>query len=147
MNTKSRSIAFIGIALALMAPYLAFVIYSVLRFPQGQMPVWFSYVTLVWFAGVFVALTFLAKRMFKKNAFDNAQGPRGTSTKTTRAIWIVRIVGSYLVAFWTVFFVIGVKATLEGKYQINRAIPAGLFLLFFIGSFGWSIYKTFKPKA
>jgi hypothetical protein len=147
MKTKSRSTAFIGIAFALMAPCLAFVIYSVLRFPQGGMPDWFAYVTLVWFAGVVVVMTLLAKRMFKKNASDDAKSLPSTSLKATRTIWIMRIVGSYLVAVWTVLLIIGVKGTIEGKYQLIRAIPAGLFLLFFIGIFGWSIYRTFKPKA
>jgi hypothetical protein len=71
----------------------------------------------------------------------------GTSTKKTkRATWIMRTWGSYLVLVWSVLFLIGVKGTIEGKYALSRVIPAGAFLLFFIGIFGWNIYRTFQGK-
>jgi hypothetical protein len=59
----------------------------------------------------------------------------------------MRILPSYLVLVWSVLFLIGVKGTIQGKYVLGRAIPAGAFLLFYIGLFGWSIYRSSKRKA
>jgi hypothetical protein len=46
-----------------------------------------------------------------------------------------------------VFFLNGVKGAIEGKYALSHAIPAGAFLLFFIGLFAWSIFRSFQKKA
>ena len=147
MNPKFRFGAFVGIAFALMVPYLAFVMYFSLRLPQNHWPSWFTNTIAVWFVANFLALTLLARRMFKKQGTEEPQGALRTSTKTKPAVWIMRIVGSYLVLLWSVFFLIGVKGTIEGKYVPSRAIPAGAFLLFFIGLFGWSIYRSFQKKV
>jgi hypothetical protein len=39
------------------------------------------------------------------------------------------------------FFLYGVIETARGKIPLTRAIPAGAFLLLFIGIFGWSAYR------
>ena len=147
MNPKFRFGAFVGTAFALMVPYLAFVMYFSLRLPQNHWPIWFTNTILVWFVANFLILTLLARRIFKKQATEESQGALRTSTKTKPAVWIMRIVSSYLVLLWSVFFLIGVKGTIEGKYVPSRAIPAGAFLLFFIGLFGWSIYRSFQKKV
>jgi hypothetical protein len=147
MNPKSRSGAFVGIAFALMVPYLVFVVYFSLRLPQNRWPSWFTNTIAVWFAANFVVLTFVARRMFKK---EGAEEPRGAlllnPTKTKLPVWIMRIVGSYLVLLWSVFFVIGVQRTIEGKYVLSRALTGGAFLLFFIGVFAWSVYRSFQKS-
>jgi hypothetical protein len=51
------------------------------------------------------------------------------------------------VIVWSVFFVNGVKGTIRGEYPLDRAIPAGVFLLFFILLFGLLVYRSFRPKA
>jgi hypothetical protein len=56
-------------------------------------------------------------------------------------------VGAFVGIAFALIFIMGVKGTMEGKYVLGRAIPAGAFLLFFIGIFGWSIYRTFKAKV
>src|SRR5260370_27053461 len=97
MNPKFRFGAFVGIAFALMVPYLAFVMYFSLRLPQNDWPSWFTNTIAVWFVANFLALTLLARRMFKKQGTEEPQGALRTSTKTKPAVWIMRIVGSYLV--------------------------------------------------
>jgi len=37
--------------------------------------------------------------------------------------------------------------TVQRKVPIERAIPAGAFLLFFIGLFGWGIYRAKRGSA
>jgi hypothetical protein len=46
-----------------------------------------------------------------------------------------------LIIFWILFLLYGVIETARGKIPLNRAIPAGAFLLLFIGIFGWSAYR------
>jgi hypothetical protein len=51
------------------------------------------------------------------------------------------------VIVWSVLFVNGVKGTVRGEYPLDRAIPAGAFLMLFILLFGWLLYRSFRPKA
>jgi hypothetical protein len=121
--------------------------YFSLRLPQNHWPIWFTNTILIWFVANFLALTLLARRILKKKGAEEPQSAQLTSAKTKPAVWIMRIIASYLVLVWSVLFLIGVKGTIEGKYVPSRAIPAGAFLLFFIGLFGWSVYRSFRSKA
>jgi hypothetical protein len=130
----------------LMVPYVAFVVYFSLRLPQNQLPSWFTNSIAAWFVANFVVLTFAARRMFKKQATEEPRGALVNPTKTKLMVFIMRIVGLYLVLLWSVFFVIGVKGTIEGKYVLSRALIGGAFLLFFMGVFTWSIYRSFQKR-
>ena len=147
MKPKIRSMVFVGTAFALMLPYLAFVMYFSLRLPQNHWPSWFTNTLLIWFIANFLALTLLARRLFRKTKTAEPQHALRSSAKTKPAVWVMRIVASYLVLVWSVLFFIGLKGTIQGKYLPSRAIPAGAFLLFFIGLFGWSVYRSFQRKA
>ena len=52
-----------------------------------------------------------------------------------------------LVIFWSLLFLYGVIQTVRGKIPLERSIPAGAFLLFFIGLFGWSLYRAKRGKG
>jgi hypothetical protein len=146
MNPRSRAAVLIGTAVALTVPYVAFVVCFSFKFPKNHWPVWFTNVLLVWFVANFVAVYLIARRMAKKHPPPNAklhEQPR----KNNAGVWILRAVGFYLVIVWSVFFVNGVKETVRGEYPLDRAIPAGAFLLFFILLFGWLLYRSFRPKA
>jgi hypothetical protein len=136
MNPKFRSIAFVGTTIALMLPYVAFVMYFSLRLPQNHWPSWFTNTILIWFVANFLALTLLARRMLKKHVVVESSNTLPSSTKAEPAVRIMRIVTSYHVLVWSILILIGVKGTIEGKYALNRALPAGVFLLFFIALFG-----------
>jgi hypothetical protein len=146
MNPKHRFGALMAVTFALMLPYLGFVMYFAVRLPQNHWPNWFTNTILVWFLANFLTLMFFAKKLFKKQGDHQPQGALHTPTKSTLGIWIVRIISSYLVVVWSVFFLIGVKETIQGKYLPSRAIPAGIFLLFFVALFGWSIYRSFQLR-
>jgi uncharacterized protein YybS (DUF2232 family) len=139
MNRKHRPVILFGIAFALMAPYLGFVMYYSRRFPSGQWPTWFTDTMAVWFLANFLLLMLLAKRIFR--------GQVGEPQMAQRASSIAKIVGSYLLIVWSLLFLYGAKETVQGKLPLNRAIPAGAFLLFFIGSFGWGLYRARRGKA
>jgi hypothetical protein len=147
MTPKFGSGIFVGAAFALMVPYLVFVVYFSFRLPQNHWPSWFTNTILIWFVANFLALMLLARRMYKKQGATEPQSAPRPSTKTKLGVWIMRVVASYLVIVWSVLFLIGVKGTIQGKYALGRALPAGAFLLFFIGLFGWSVYRSFQRKV
>ena len=99
MNPKSRAGTFVGAAFALMVPYLGFVAYFSLRFPQNHWPIWFTNTIVIWFVVNFLALTILGRRIFKKQGAVEPQGVIRPYPKTKPAVWIMRIFASYLVLF------------------------------------------------
>ena len=147
MNSKSRSGALIGTAFALMFPYLAFVMYFSFRLPQNHWPSWFTNTVLVWFVANFLVLMLLARRIFKNEGAVTLKDRLRPSEKTKPTVWAVRIFASYLVLVWSVFFIVGLTGTIQGKYSPSRALPAGAVLLFFILFFGWGVYRSFQKKS
>jgi hypothetical protein len=67
--------------------------------------------------------------------------------KARRASTIAQIHVSYLLIVWCFVFVYGVRETIRGEVPLGCAIPAGAFLLFFVGIFGWSFYRARRGKA
>jgi hypothetical protein len=129
-----------------MAPYFSFVLFLTRRFPSGHWPLWASYLLAAWFTAVFCALLLLISKLRLKRAQGTVVTPQ-QAKKTRIAVWLVRLFSSGLVIIWTVFFCMGAKDTLQGKYSLSHAIPAGAFLLFFILLIGWSVYRSFRPKV
>jgi hypothetical protein len=141
MNPRQRFAIFFATVLVLMAPYLGFVTYYARRFPSNQWPAWFSDVIGIWFVANFLLLILLFKRIFRGQA--RVVEPQ----RARRVIVIAQIIVSYLLIVWSVLFLYGVRETIKGNLPLNRAIPAGAFLLFFIGLFGWSLYRTRRGNA
>jgi hypothetical protein len=139
MNSKYRLVVLFGIVFVLMAPYLGFVMYYSQRFPPNQWPAWFTNTIAVWFIANFLIFTLLTKKIFKGQAVE----PK----KARRASARVQIVSWYLLIVWSVLFLYGAKETIQRKIPLNRAIPAGAFLLFFIGIFGWGLYRARRGKT
>jgi hypothetical protein len=146
MKPRSRAAVLVGTAVALTIPYIAFAMYFSIKFPPNRWPVWFGNVLLVWFMANFAVVFLVARRMTKMQAQESATSP-AQPRKNSVGIWILRIIGSYLVLVWSVLFFHGVRGTVRGEYPLVRAIPAGAFLLFFILMFGWGIYRSFRPKV
>jgi Na+/melibiose symporter-like transporter len=148
MNPKFRSSSvFLLSAFAVMLPYFAFVVYFSLHLPRNHFPSWFTNTIAVWFVANFLALWLLARRMFRRQEAAQSQEVSSNPAKTKFLVWILRIGASYLVIVWSVFFLLGARETIQGKYVLSRAIPAGAFLLLFIGLFGWGVYRSFQRKA
>ena len=123
----------------LMVPYLGFVVYYSQRFPPNHWPTWFTNTIAGWFVANFLLLMLLAKRIFTGQAAE--------PQRDRRAFTIAQIVISHLLIVWSLLFLYGAKETIKGEVPLSRAIPAGSFLLFFIGIFGWSLYRARRRKA
>ena len=139
MNPRYKQAALVGITVALMIPYLGFVLFFSSRFPSGLSPSWFTNTILVWFTSNFLLGFLIARRMFRNQAVDSEVAQRVRSRSLLRV--------GYLVIVWCGLFVYGVIGTIQGKYALNRALPAGAFLLFFIGLFGCSLCSSLRKKA
>src|SRR5713226_7011816 len=146
MNPKYRPAVFFGIVFVLMAPYLGFVMYYSQRFPSNQWPAWFTNAIAVWFIANFLIIVLLVKRIFRRQGqgevqvVDDAERARSVVEKSVRT-------STRLVIFWSLLFLYGVKETIQGKFPLSRAIPAGVFLLVFIVIFGWGVYRAKREKA
>ncbi len=139
MNPKYRPAIFFGIVLVLMAPNLGFVMYYSQRFPSNQWPTWFTNTIAVWFIGNFLIIVLLVKRIFRGQVLYPEKA-RSVGEKSVRT-------STRLVIFWSLLFLYGVKETIQGKFPLSRAIPAGAFLLVFIGIFGWGVYRAKREKV
>ena len=141
MNQKKRALLFILLTFALMMPYLAFVEHFALRYPSGHWPDWLTNTLLAWFITNFLIL-FLAIRLINRRATPS--GPKDLETAhALQARTIARSV--WLVIVWSALFLYGTEQTIRGEIPLKRAVPAGAFLLVFIGIFGWSIYRSKHP--
>jgi hypothetical protein len=139
MNPKYRPAIFFGIVFVLMAPYLGFVMYYSQRFPSNQWPAWFTNTIAVWFIANFLIIVLLVNRIFRGQVLDPEKA-RSVGEKSVRT-------STRLVIFWSLLFLYGVKETIQGKFPLSRAIPAGAFLLVFIGIFGWGVYRAKREKV
>jgi di/tricarboxylate transporter len=144
MNPKYRPAVFLGAVFVLMAPYFGFVMYYSRQFPPNQWPSWFTNTIAIWFILNFLAIMLLVRltrRLFKNQVVD-VEKARVLGERALRS-------NIRLVIFLSLLFLYGVIQTVRGKIPLERAIPAGAFLLFFVGVFGWSVYRAThagKPK-
>ncbi len=81
----------------------------------------------------------LAKRIFRGQVVE--------PQRARRASTIAQVVASYLLVVWSVLFLYGARLATKGDVPLSRAIPAGAFLLFFIGIFGWGLYRARRGKV
>jgi hypothetical protein len=139
MNAKYRVAVLFAIVFAVMAPYMGFIMYVSFKFPAGHWPMWVTNSMMVWFAASFLLVVLVAKRLFKNQNVD--------PERSRHALKAVRIRYSFLLVFWSGLFVYGVIRTVQGKVALNRAIPAGAFLLFFIAMFAWGLYRPARRKS
>jgi hypothetical protein len=134
MNPKYKPAFFVLIVLAVMAPYLGFAAYFSFQYPSGHWPAWLVNTIGIWFLANFLIISAIAKRIFRGQAVD----PEKAQIAVAKSVGV----STRLVIFWSLLFLYGVKETVQGKFPLSRAIPAGVFLLVFIGIFGWGIYRT-----
>lgn len=132
---------FVLLIFALIVPYMAFVMYFALRSIQpGQiLPTWFPYFGLSYILGSMVLVMVASRRIFHN--VPREASPKAQSTLRWARAWTM-----YLVAIWSGFFIYGACRTLKGDFPMERAIPAGAFLLAFIGLFSWSLYRDYHAR-
>jgi hypothetical protein len=124
---------FLLLILVLQLPYFGFIGYFSTQFPSNHVPMWYADTLLVWFTANFLIALLFGKRIFRGQDVGAEKARAAAATSAS--------VSNRLVIFWILFFLYGVIETARGKIPLNRAIPAGAFLLLFIGIFGWSAYR------
>ena len=138
--TPRRKIVFLMFDLIL--PYMALVMYFVFPrsdHPEQILPSWFPYFGLSYILGSIV-LVMVVSRRISRNA------PQEVSTKAQSTPWWARAWVMYLIAIWSGLFIYGAYRTGKGDFPMERAIPAGAFLLAFIGLFSWSLYRDNQAR-
>jgi hypothetical protein len=138
--TPRRKILFLMCGLILL--YMALVVYFVFPrsgHPEPMLPSWFPYFGLSYIFGSIVLVVFLSRRI-SRNAAQEASTKAQSDPSLARA-WVM-----YLIAIWSGLFIYGVYGTLKGDFPVERAIPAGAFLLAFIGLFSWLLYRDTQTR-
>ncbi len=138
--TPRRKIAFLMYGLIL--AYMALLIYFVFPrsgHPEPVLPSWFPYFGLSYIFGSIVLVVFLSRRV-------SSNAAQGVSTTPRSTPWRARAWATYLIAIWSGLFIYGAYRTLKGDFPMERAIPAGAFLLAFIGLFSWSLCRDIQAR-
>ena len=137
MSPRAKILALI---FGLVLPYLALVMYLVLRHPQNPFPTWFLYFGASYLLGTILLVTFASRRISRA-------APQQDSKKSQAARRWARAWGMYLVAVWSGEFLWGAYKTFKGDLPWERAVPAGAFLLAFISLFSWFLYADSKHRS
>jgi hypothetical protein len=119
-------------------PYLGFAMYYGSQFRSAPAPVWFTDTLLIWFTVNFCIAMFAIKRILRGQVVDAEKAREADGQAVGLA--------TKLVAIWSVFLLFRVKQTVQGKLPLNRAIPAGIFLLFY-PSTHFSVGEPIAPSA
>ena len=132
-KTRIRALVF-----GLVLPYFAFVMYFALRIQEHPLPTWFPYFGMTYLLGSIILVILVSRRI--------ARGTQPQTTVQSRpAVRIaVRAGVGYLLAVWCGGFLWGAVETIKGKLEWQRAVPAGAFLLAFIGLFARLLYTDIK---
>jgi hypothetical protein len=136
-KNKIRALIF-----GLVLPYFAFVMYFAFRIQEHPLPTWFPYFGMTYLLGSIILVTSVSRRITRDTQPQTAVQSRPAVRIAVRA-WV-----GYLLAVWCGGFLWGAVETIRGKLQWQRAVPAGAFLLAFIGIFGRLLYTDIRgPKA
>jgi hypothetical protein len=132
-KNKIRALIF-----GLLLPYFALVMYFVLRIQDHPLPTWFPYFGLTYLLGSIILVTLVSRKI--------ARGVQPKAVQSRPALRVLmRAWAGYLIAVWCGLFLWGAVETARGKLEWQRALPAGAFLLAFIGIFARLLYTDIKP--
>ncbi|GAC1663387.1 MAG: hypothetical protein NVS9B4_18090 [Candidatus Acidiferrum sp.] len=134
-KNKIRALIF-----SLVLPYFAVVMYFVFRIQEHPLPTWFPYFGMTYLLGSIILVTVVSRKV--------ARGTQPQTTVQSRPAlrMALRAYAGYLIAAWCGLFLWGAVETIEGKLEWQRALPAGAFLLAFIGLFARGLYTDVKDQ-
>jgi hypothetical protein len=124
--------------LCLAVPYLIFVLFFGLKAAPGSanpFPPWFPWVVLTYMLSSITLASVLAPRFFRNV-------PRPPDAQASPYSNLAKAQTLSLILVWSCFFICGALKTVKGDFLVERALPAGAFLLAFISLFGWSLRRT-----
>ena len=124
----------------LVLPYMALVMYFALRIQEHPLPAWFPYFGLLYLLGTMILVMVLGRRFSCPAPQQPIKKPRPVLQ------WAMRGWVGYLVVVWSVLFIWGAYETATGSLAWQRSIPAGAFLLAFIGLFSRFLYVDMKRR-
>jgi hypothetical protein len=124
----------------LILPYMAVAMYFALRIQEHPLPTWFPYFGLSYILGTIILVTVFSRRFNRSTQPLFSENPRPSLRLMARA-W-----AGYLILIWSGGFLWGLYETIIGKFEWQRAIPAGAFLLAFIAIFSRALYGDFKRQ-
>jgi hypothetical protein len=133
---------FVFLVFATVSPYAALVMYF--AFPRqnhaGQIPEWLPYFGLSYMLAAMIVGAIVSRRVFR-------DAPKLPETKTQSVLArVAELWALYLVLVWSGLFIYGVRDVIIGVLPLRRAIPAGAFLLAFIGLFSWSLFRSYGAR-
>lgn len=132
-KNKIRTLIF-----SLVIPYFVLVMYFVLRIQDHPLPTWFPYFGLTYLLGTMTLVTVVSRRI------AGGTQPQTTVQSRPGVRIALRAWARYLIAVWCGLFLWGTVETIKGKFEWQRAVPAGGFLLAFIGLFARNLYIDVK---
>jgi len=124
--------------LCLGLPYMLFVLFFALRAAPGSanpFPSWFPWVALTYMLSTISLASLLVPRFFRNVA-------RPPAAQADSYLMLAKVQSLSLIVVWSCLFIYGGYKTLQGDFPLERALPAGAFLLAFIGLFAWSLRRT-----
>jgi len=127
--------------IGLILPYFCLVTYFVLRIQEHPLPTWFPYFALCYLLGSMILVVAFSRKI--------ARGEQSQSLQKSQAARrsMLRTWAGYLIAVWAVLFLYGAYQTVMGRLEWQRTLPAGAFLLAFIGLFGRLLYVDIRPPS
>jgi hypothetical protein len=119
---------------------MALVMYFALRIQEHPLPAWFPYFGLSYILGTMILVMVLGRRFSRSAPQQTTKKPHPVLQWATRG-WV-----AYLIVVWGVAFIWGAYKTVTGSLAWQRSIPAGAFLLAFIGLFSRFLYVDMKRR-
>ena len=125
------------LVLALLVPYfVVFIYFAAIRPGQSHQPPpdWLPYFGMAFMLFFMIFAPFASRRIFR-------HARQGSPVREQPAPPSFRGGVVALLLVWSGLFFYGAYGTIMGKFPVRRAIPAGAFLLAFIGLFSWQLYR------
>jgi len=82
-----------------------------------------------------------------RTPFSHRSAQRADAEKARAAKERSVRISTILVIVCSLLFLYGLNQTVQGNIPLNRAIPAAVLLLFFVGVFGWGVYRAKGGKT
>jgi hypothetical protein len=137
MTPKNKIFALV---FSLILPYTAIVVFFASRLPRQPLPGWLPYFGACYIFAIILLASVMGQRIARNAPQQNSPKSQATSG------WVRgRVIG--LIGFWSLMFLYGAYRTFNGDFPLERAIPAGVILLAFIGLFARLLYQDYRTAG
>jgi hypothetical protein len=137
----SRKVKTLLLLMAFMVPYIAILVPTVLSYHGGLIPTWIPLTGGFYMLFTLVTVTLFSQHLAKKQNGGAAVQPDPQTAASAKSL-AMRLIG-----LWSLFFLYGAAKVWSGAIPLDRAIPAGILLMSFIGAFSWFAYRGSKNRT